>query len=165
MSDEAITSNTSDALEAAFIARLQGRLPELEVEAFPDDPDEYRLNHPIGALLVRYHGSKYGMPEHTNFMVQERVMAVEVTLVFRCLNGKDGIYAYLESVRRALAGYQPAGFTKIKPVGEEFLAQGGGEWRYAVDFSTTTIVVEESEDDPVLGGPIKNISFTQGEVT
>ena len=74
-------------------------------------------------------------------------MAVEVTLVFRSLNGKEGIYTYLEAVRLALAGFKPPAFAKLKPIGEEFLSQGGGEWRYAIDFATTTTVIEEGEPD------------------
>jgi len=146
MSDTLIL-NTSEALEGAVIARLKARFPELEVEAFPDDPDEYRLNHPLGALLVRYHGSKFGPLLDTDLVVQDRVMAVEVTLVFRSLNGKEGIYAYLETVRLALAGWRAPAFAKLKPIGEEFLSQGGGEWRYAIDFATTTTVIEEGEPD------------------
>jgi len=146
MSDTLIP-NTSEALEEAVIDRLKARFPDLEVEAFPDDPDEYRLNHPLGALLVRYHGSKFGPLLDTDLVVQDRVMAVEVTLVFRSLNGKEGIYAYLEAVRLALAGFKPPAFAKLKPIGEEFLSQGGGEWRYAIDFATTTTVIEEGEPD------------------
>ena len=146
MSDTLIP-NTSEALEEAVIARLKARFHELEVEAFPDDPDEYRLNHPLGALLVRYHGSKFGPLLDTDLVVQDRAMAVEVTLVFRSLNGKEGIYTYLEAVRLALAGFKPPAFAKLKPIGEEFLSQGGGEWRYAIDFATTTTVIEEGEPD------------------
>ncbi len=146
MSD-GIIPNTSEALEEAVISRLRGRFPELEVEAFPDDPDEYRLNHPLGALLVRYHGSKFGPLLDTNVVVQERAMALEVTLVFRSLNGKEGIYNYLEAVRLALAGFAPPAFAKLKPIGEEFLSQGGGEWRYAIDFATSTTVIEEGDPD------------------
>ncbi len=156
---ETLIPNTSEALEQAVIARLQARMPELEVEAFPDDPDEYRLNHPLGALLVRYHGSKFGPLLDTDLVVQDRSMAVEVTLVFRSLNGKEGIYAYLEAVRLALAGFKPPAFAKLKPIGEEFLAQGGGEWRYAIDFATTTTVIEEGEPEPTLGAPFSGISF------
>ena len=154
---ETLIPNTSEALEQAVIARLQDRMPELEVEAFPDDPEAYRLNHPLGALLVRYHGSKFGPLLDAGLMVQERSMALEVTLVFRSLNGKEGVYAYLEAVRLALAGFKPPAFAKLKPLGEEFLAQDGGEWRYAIDFATTTTVIEEGE--PEVAPLVTKITF------
>ncbi|KAF0205498.1 MAG: hypothetical protein FD173_941 [Gallionellaceae bacterium] len=154
-----VAPNTSEALEAAVIARLQARMPEVETEAFPDDPEEYRLNHPTGALLVRYHGGKYSPPKSAHLMVQERSLAVEITLVFRSLNGKEGVKAYLEAVRLALAGFKPPAFDKLKPIGEEFISQGGGEWRYAIDFVTGTTVVEEVEPEPVLGAAVGKVSL------
>jgi hypothetical protein len=159
MTDNTIP-NTSEALEQAVLDRLTVCFPGLVVEPFPDDPDSYRLNHPVGALLLRYHGSKYGPLLDTGLVVQERAVALEVTLVFRCLNGKDGVYAHLEAVRQALAGFKPPAFAKLKPIGEEFLSQGGGEWRYAIDFATTTTVVEVEtpEDFPV----VTKMTFTGG---
>lgn len=144
--------NTCEALEAAVMARLTARLPDLAVEAYPDDPDGYRLNHPVGALLVRYHGSKYGPLLDAGIVVQERRLAIEVTLVMRCLNGKEGVYGALEEVRQALAGHAPPAFGKLVPIGDEFLGEGGGEWRYAIDFMTTTTVIEEDEpeNDPLV---------------
>jgi hypothetical protein len=154
----ATVENTSTALEQAVIARLQARIPELAVDAFPDNPEKYRLNHPIGALLVRYNGSKYGAVMDVDAVLQDRVMAVEVTLVFRSLNGKDGVYAYLEAVRRALTGYRIPAFSKLKPAQDEFVSQGGGEWRYAIDFVTKTAVIEEDTPEATLGAPAT--SFT-----
>ncbi|EKY7025774.1 hypothetical protein QFI32_005337, partial [Escherichia coli] len=43
----------------AVLARLREKLPQLQVEYFPEKPAEYRLNHPAGALLVSYAGSRF----------------------------------------------------------------------------------------------------------
>lgn len=147
MSD--VSPNTCEALESAVMERLSLRLPDLAVEAYPDDPDNYRLDHPVGALLVRYHGSKYGPLLDPGLVVQERRLAIEVTLVMRSLNGKDGVYGALESVRQILTGYAPPAFGKLVPIGDEFLSEGGGEWRYAIDFMTTTMAIEEEEPQPI----------------
>ena len=155
-------ANTSEALVQAVIGRLQARVPDLVTEDFPDDPDEYRLNHPTGALLVRYHGSKYGPLIDSGLVAQERALAVEVTLVCRSLNGEVGVCGYLESVRRALAGYQPEAFSKLRPLGDEFISQGGGEWRYAIDFATTTMAIEEGEPETAVLA--RKITFTGGYV-
>jgi hypothetical protein len=144
----------------AVIGRLQLRVPDLVTEDFPDDPEEYRLNHPIGALLVRYHGSKYGKLLDSGIVAQERALAVEVTVVGRSLNGSVGVCGYLEAVRLALTGYQPDAFSKLSPLGDEFISQGGGEWRYAIDFATTTMAIEvEEPDTSVLA---TKITFTGG---
>lgn len=140
-------ANTCEALELAVIARLTSRFPDLAVEPYPDDPDSYRLDHPVGALLVRYHGSKYGPLIDTAYVVQERRLAIEVTLVMRSLHGKDGITTVLEQVRLALAGYAPPAFSKLVPLTDEFLGENGGEWRYAIDFTAATTVVEAVEPE------------------
>ncbi len=38
----------------AVLARLREKLPQLQVEYFPEKPSEYRLNHSVGALLLSY---------------------------------------------------------------------------------------------------------------
>lgn len=43
----------------AVLTRLREKLPQLQVEYFPEKPAEYRLNHPVGALLVSYAGSRF----------------------------------------------------------------------------------------------------------
>lgn len=142
-----VIPNTCEALERATIERLTARFPGLSVELYPDEPESYRLDHPVGALLVRYAGSKYGPLMDTNIVVQERRLGLEVTLVMRSLHGKDGITEALEQVRLALAGYAPPAFGKFVPVSDEFLGEHGGEWRYAIDFVTTTTVIEDEEPD------------------
>lgn len=150
--------NTIPSLEAAVLARLSARFADaVAVESFPDDPDAYRLDHPVGALLVRYHGAKYGQLLDTELVVQERTMVVEVMLVFRSLQGNAGIYEYLEAVRLALAGFQPPAFAKLRPLSDEFIDRDKGEWRYAIDFATHTTVIEDGDvDDAPL---VQHITF------
>ena len=49
----------------AVLARLREKLPQLQVEYFPEKPAEYRLNHPVGALLLSYAGSRFDRPDDT----------------------------------------------------------------------------------------------------
>ena len=147
-----IAANTITALEVTIASRLQAEFPDLAVEPFPDDPEEYRLNSPIGALLVRYHGAKYGDATDVHVMAQEKSAAVEITLVFRRLDGKEGVYHHLDAVRAALTGFVPEGWERLRPLAEEFVFQQGGLWRYAMDFVTQTVVMEILPPDnaPVL---------------
>ncbi|AAU90999.1 conserved hypothetical protein [Methylococcus capsulatus str. Bath] len=147
-----VAPNTIEALEAAIVARLGAALPDVEVAPYPADPANYQFLHPVGALLVRYHGSHYGALMDTDAVVQERLLAVEITFLFRALNGQDGLYAYLERARRVLTGFKPAGFGKVYPLRDAFLEEHGGEWRYAVDFCAPTLAIEDGceEDGPLL---------------
>jgi hypothetical protein len=155
-----VAPNTIEALEAAIVARLGAVLTDVEVMPYPANPANYQFLHPVGAILVRYHGSDYGALMDTDAVVQERRMAIEITLLFRALNGQDGLYAYLERARRVLTGFKPAGFGKVYPLRDAFLEEHGGEWRYAVDFCAPTLAIEDGcEDD---GSPLKHVTTLDG---
>lgn len=74
----------------AVVARLKEKLPGLSVEYFPEKPAEYRLNHPVGALLVSYAGSRFDKPDDIGAVIQPQTLQLCVTVVFRQLNGKRG---------------------------------------------------------------------------
>lgn len=74
----------------AVLARLHEKLPQLQVEYFPEKPAEYRLNHPVGALLLSYAGSRFDRPDDTGAVIQSQTIQLCVTVVFRQLNGKKG---------------------------------------------------------------------------
>lgn len=74
----------------AVLARLREKLPQLQVEYFPEKPAEYRLNHPVGALLLSYAGSRFDRPDDTGAVIQSQTIQLCVTVVFRQLNGKKG---------------------------------------------------------------------------
>ena len=67
----------------AVVARLKEKLPTLAVEYFPEKPAEYRLNHPKGALLVSYAGSRFDKPNDTSAVIQAQTVQLCVTVVFR----------------------------------------------------------------------------------
>lgn len=126
---------------------LSAQLPDLSVEYFPDSPADYRLNHPVGALLISYTGSKFDTTVDTEFVVQTRRLTVTVTAVVRQLNGKDGAVGVLDRLRTALIGKRPPDCSKLSIGEERFLSENAGLWQYAADFTMTTVVVEDNETD------------------
>jgi hypothetical protein len=144
-----ITLQIIDAVKA----RLATLLPGLAVEYFPERPDEYRLNHPKGALLVSYLGGQFGETVDTEFIVQDRTVKLTVTVVLRQLNGKSGAIDVLDSVRLALVGFKPPHCRKkIRALSEKFLGESAGLWQYAVDVATEAMQVEDATvgDAPLL---------------
>jgi len=144
-----ITLQIIDAVKA----RLATLLPGLAVEYFPERPDEYRLNHPKGALLVSYLGGQFFDPVDTEFIVQDRTVKLTVTVVLRQLNGKSGAIDVLDSVRLALVGFKPPHCRKkIWALSEKFLGESAGLWQYAVDVATEAMQVEDATvgDAPLL---------------
>ncbi len=146
-------SQTVQLMEA-LLARLQEHFGlELMAELFPEAPAQYRLNHPRGAILVAYGRSQFGESEATDAVFQERKIIIRLTLVFRQLNGKDGVISYLDRIREALTGWYPPHCDKaFRPVAEQFLGQVQGVWQYAQDFSirATQIQLVPPGNEPLL---------------
>ena len=46
-------------IENQIIERLKSKIKDVQVQGFPEKPSEFRLIHPIGALLVHYQGASY----------------------------------------------------------------------------------------------------------
>lgn len=130
------------------VQRLRLKLPALQVEYFPEKPDEFRLNHPAGAVLVSYISSKYAAPEDACAVVQPQTVTLCATVIMRQLNGRGGAVAVLELVRRALGGWRPVNCHRpVRLKQDTFIGEVAGLWQYALEFVTDTMFVEDSEAD------------------
>ncbi|HGF8677667.1 TPA: Gp37 family protein, partial [Salmonella enterica subsp. enterica] len=70
--------NTLNILHAT-VARLQAKLPLLDCELYPDNPESYRLNHDTGALLVSYSNADFGSNSAIDCVMQEQPVRVVIT--------------------------------------------------------------------------------------
>lgn len=140
--------NTLEILNAT-VRRLQKKLPGLACELFPDDPDNYRLNHDVGALLVSYSNADFGANQATDYITQPQPVRVVVTLVFRELNTEQGAVCALDLVRRALAGYRPQGcHTPYVLVSEKCLGFASGVWQFALVVQARSMFVQDEPEAP-----------------
>lgn len=157
----------NQAIVDALVQRLKLSFSDLAVEDFPDKPDEYRLNHPKGAVLVSYLGTKYEAPVDADLVVQDATARFSATVVLRQLNGPNGAVAILGRMRKALQGFKPPGCQrKVWLLADRFLGESAGIWHYALDFATQTVAVEDADTD---AGPLLNHltaidSFSRHEV-
>lgn len=129
---------------AAIAERLRSAVPQCAVECFPDKPREYRLNHPRGALLVSFAGSRYANPVDTTFVAQPRDLRVTVTVVMRQLNGRGGAVDMVDAARAALLGWRPPDCKRLRAVSETYLGESAGLWQYAADFACESVAVEDA---------------------
>ena len=149
-------------IETAIVTRLQAMVTSIEIVHFPDNPENYRLTHRIGAALIVYRGSEYGPLEDTAAIIQERRMMFDVTVLVRDLGWSvggppgatsPGAYAILEAIRAALTGYRVPGARKTYMVREKFVKRDaeGGVWIYLLTVGLVTMAVEPStsEDFPL----------------
>lgn len=135
-----MTLTPTEHLLDAMLARLQAELgSELMIELFPENPLQYRLNHPRGAVLLAYGKSTFGPSQTTDATLQTRHWLLRLTLVFRQLNGKDGVISHLDRIRTCLTGWHPPHADQAcRPVSEQFIGHFNGVWQYAQDFATST---------------------------
>lgn len=140
--------NTLKILNAT-VARLQEKLPALVCELFPEDPDNYRLNHDVGALLVSYSNADFGVNRAIDYVMQEQPIRVVITLVFRELNTRSGAIQALDEARCALAGFRPAGcHTPYVLVNEKCLGFTSGVWQFALVVQAHSMFVQDSPEEP-----------------
>jgi len=154
------------ALEDAILARLAPALtregdvrPIVELAPWPGRPNEYRMVHPIGAVLVMYKRSKY--PGEPNGMV-EWSAEYEVGLFARNLRTHQavgdshpdfgtGAYDLLQACRDALAGVElPHSAGQLALTSEAYAGYKEGVWAYTLGFSIPMISVIEP---PEVAGP------------
>lgn len=145
----------------AIVARLKAKVPALAVEYFPDRPADYRLNHPLGALLVSYPGSRFDETVDTAAVVQPRRIHFSVTVVLRQLNGRGGAIDVLDQARVALVGFRPPDCRKLAAVSETFLGEEAGLWQYALDLSTVSVIVEDYT--PSTAHPLTRVNYEPDE--
>jgi len=123
-----------NTIEQSIITQLQSVLTALQIEGFPDKPSEYRLLHPVGAVLVAYNGTNYSKPEGMGQVIQTADMEFSVTLIVRNLRDKNGAYIYIDSIVSTLTGYSPTGAGKMYPTNITFLNESNGVWQYGLTF-------------------------------
>jgi len=149
---------TTELLNAVVEQLKDGFARELSIELFPEDPSKYRLNHPRGAVLVGYGRSRFGPSEALDAVFQARAMVVPLTLVFRQLNGRDGVIEYLDRVRLQLTGWTaPHCDQAMRPLEERFIGQLQGVWQYGLDMATHATQLQDF--GPVSGPLLTEIHF------
>ncbi|WP_316851771.1 Gp37 family protein [Pseudomonas sp. MIS38] len=151
----------TEQLMDAMLARLQADFSDqLMIERFPENPQQYRLNHARGAVLLAYGKSTFGHTQSTDAIVQARHLVLRLTLIFRQLNGQDGVVSYLDRLRATLTGWRPPHTDQAcHPIGEQFIGHTNGLWQYAQDYATRATQLQTITDE---NGPLlKSTDFQE----
>lgn len=120
---------THKEYEDLIVAQLQAEISEVHIAPFPDNPDEYNLLHPKGALLVRFAGSDFQESTVTGLVRQRVKLQYDVIAVSRNLRDHYGAYDLLDQAITALTGFNIDG-EQCYPVREDFLLEKDGLWQY-----------------------------------
>lgn len=153
-------ASTMQIIEAT-VARLKLKLPGVAVEYFPEEPGKYRLNHPMGALLLSYAGSRYQETKDITYVGQPRALRLAITVLMRQLHGRNGAVETVDNVRRALLGWRPPDCRKAQIAADKYLGETAGIWQYAVDFTAQSMVVEDTEVNTEQ--PLTQVNYEESE--
>jgi hypothetical protein len=116
-------------------------MPELQVTLYPANPTGFRLNHPLGAVLLAYPGSNSTGTMLMGRVEQVRTVRIGLTLVTRQLWGDDGAATLLDRLRAALVGWRPDDCEPVYAVGDRLLQEDAGLWWYAAEFACNTRLI------------------------
>lgn len=119
--------------EAALIGKLASLGLNLDVSAYPEDPQKYRLTHANGALLVKYAGSDYEDTGIAQRLTQIQTVQFDIYVVTRNLKTHTGAYAVIDAVIEGLGGQTITG-GMLSPVKDGFLYEDSGIWYHLIIF-------------------------------
>ena len=129
------TQRTLDLLAAEIAAAL----PELAVEPYPDAPQEYRLTHPQGAVLLSYLGAPSTPPRLLGLAAEQDItFRFGLTLVSRRLWGEQGAILALDRLREALLGWRPPQCDPLYHVSEALVGQDAQLWWHRAEYACTS---------------------------
>lgn len=136
--------------ENAIVARLKEKLPNVNVEAFPEKYDQYTFLQSKSSVLVHYLGATASESKSDNLINQELTVHWGVTILSRGLRtadavtGSAGAYAILDDARSALVGYRINGCSKMEMESEMFTDKvPSGVWGYQLTVKHNTNYIEE----------------------
>jgi hypothetical protein len=146
-----------EILEAEIVNRLKPfvtvgicveKLPELESDRSKPLPTKAKFT-------IIYAGSEYGNALSTFQISQEEKIFVQILIESTFLRGTFGVYNLASVLKKALTGFQPTGcrkmqVTKHHTIGGENAEKINNMWNYNVIFQTTSVHVEDFEEDLTL---------------
>lgn len=125
-----------DGVVDAAVAVLALKLPpEVRVERFPDRPADYDFEGSEAAALVIYDGSRFDAGGS-----REELRLVVIVLA-RSLDGENGGYALIHSVRTALHDQSLDGASAARPVEVALEDEADGVFRWRIAFAANLPVV------------------------
>lgn len=162
--------------EDALLERLRPALtregqphPVVELRAWPGRPEDFRMTHPVGAVLLMYRSGKF--PDLATVVRQGLVewdAEFELALLARNLrthqvddaspDAGTGAYDLLQACRTALMGFELADFAgPVSVRSESYTGHREGVWGYSMRLTVPLISVLEV---PAVAGP-----FTTADAT
>jgi hypothetical protein len=107
------------------------------VELYPPRPQDYRLNHPTGAILIACPAASYEAEQlFGSGGSQQRTLMISLFITTRHLWGDLGAVDLLDRLRACLAGWLPSAeaISPCVPVRERMLSEDAGIWTHSAEY-------------------------------
>lgn len=142
-------------IEQAISGQLTQKLgTEIAVEAFPARPNDYRLQHPRGVVLIAYAGSDFGPRQDIGLVVQDQTLKFMLLLMVRNLRTHVESLLLLDRLRRAITGFVPvAGARPCYLRAERFQQENNGIWTWEIEVRLEVPLVEDADSEMLLAAP------------
>ncbi|TNG92245.1 hypothetical protein FHQ28_08745 [Pasteurellaceae bacterium USgator11] len=128
---------------SAITEHLTQALPDWQIELLPENPSEYYLAHPNGAVLVGYLGSQFGKLRASDIVSQSRSVQLAITLISRNLHDDTGALELLDKLRLLLVGFKPPNCAECFLLSEQFDGEENGIWQYQLILQTETVQIQK----------------------
>lgn len=79
---------------------LEENISELQIDLYPDNPTDFKLEHSIGAALVSYQGNSYSEPFGRN---QSALHSIGVTVCCHNYISTQDRLSYIDRIRQTLS--------------------------------------------------------------
>lgn len=161
-----------EVLQDEIIQRMQPfSIAGMDVVRLPQNNDELKRHIPKkGKLTIIYSGSEYGKTINNDNIAQDEEVYITVFIESSSLYGDLGIYNLVKLVKQALTGFKPSGCKKMQVVkhhtiGTPESSRMEGVWQYQIIFRTTSLHVEDFEEDlSLILTKITYIDVPDGEI-
>lgn len=123
----------------------------VEVEKLPENHKNFKRPYEKAKITVGYKGSKWEKTKSTQQIAQDEKLTFELALQSKVLRGPRGLYNLKRLVTVALVGFAPTDCDRM--TADESGMTGvtetlvDGVWTYTMLFCTTTLTVEDFEED------------------
>lgn len=131
-------------VEDALVEKVKELIEPLgiKVEPFPDNPDNYVVTHPKGAVLVINKGGSYKAPETTSKHVQKRVLAFDLIVMVKNLRQHQGAYEVIDALANGIAGWKsPHSIYGARLEREAFIDRSASVWTWNLTIAVPTYLI------------------------
>ena len=114
-------------IETAMVDYLTFKLPNYEIQGYPNSPETYQFIDPHAAILIKYTNSQYA---NQSSRTQRLLINYEIHILSRNLHGNDG-YDLMELVRDTITSLTIEG-SKFYVINEEQYDYADGVWYFRI---------------------------------